>query len=132
MEIQLKGTSRKEHVSQTVAQVLIAAGLATEVKPEPRMVEETTWSVFSPTDPMYPPFIQWKCPNCNYQGQIVARDILKPLVYPVKHGSGCQGHEEFIPETTVERFKDLYQAWERRGKPQPKVVENPKRFFFQR
>jgi hypothetical protein len=134
MEIQLRGTGKREHVSQTVAECLIAAGLATEVKPDPltRMVQETAWSVFNPTDPQYPPFVKWKCPNCNFSGEIVARDILTPLVYPVKHGSGCKGHEEFIPADIVQRFKDLYKAWENRSKPQPKMVENPRRWFAQK
>jgi hypothetical protein len=134
MEIELKGTSKREHVSQTVAQVLIHAGLATEVKPDPltQCVKETEWQAFSPTFPEYPPYIRWNCPNCRFGGEIAARDILTNLVRPVKHGAGCRGHEEFIPSNIVARFKDLYKAWENRSKPQPKVVENPRRFFFQK
>ena len=74
MQIELKGTNKREHVSQTVAQVLIAAGLATEVKPDPltQCVKETEWKAYQPTDPQYPPHVQWKCPNCSYSGSILA------------------------------------------------------------
>ena len=134
MEIQLKKSGLRKHVAKDIAEILIAEDLAVEVKPDPltQCVQETKWTAFNPTDPQYPPFIKWSCPNCNFSGEIPARAILTPLVYPVKHGGGCKGHEEFIPADTLARFKELYQAWENRTKPQPKMVENPRRWFAQK
>jgi len=132
MEIQLKGTNgKREHVSKTVAQVLIHAGLAEEVKPDPltQCIKTTEWQAFSPMNPEYPPFIKWSCPNCSHGGEMSPTGNLIP---PVRHGGGCNGNEEYPLPEIIERYKMLRKAWENRSKPQPKMVENPRRFFFQK
>ena len=130
MEIQLKGTNKREHVSQTVAQVLIHAGLATEVKPELALcVKETNWQAFSPTDPQYPPTLRWNCPNCSFGGDATGPNAHR---IPVKHGAGCKGEKELPPDAVAKRYQDLYNAWENRAKPQLKMVENPRRWFAQK
>jgi hypothetical protein len=132
MQIELKGTNKREHVSQTVAQVLIAAGLASEVKPDPlsQWMKPTHWQAFSPMNPDYPPSLKWSCPSCSHAGE--SSKAIYNLVEPVRHGGGCKGMEEYPPADIVERFKDLYKAWENRSKPQPKMIENPRRFIFQK
>ena len=119
MEIQLRGTGKREHVSQTVAECLIAAGLATQVKPEPAPVKPTEWRVVTTLTGDYSPTVAYKCPNCNQSG---FQDSSRGTADQTAVFRHC-GIVERCPDEISQKYGDAWEAYAKRHNIRSKEVE---------
>lgn len=129
MKVHMRGTNALRDVARDVAETLIAAGLASEVKPEPtqNQICKATWRIFNTTEAIYPPTLHWNCASCSLGGDSSARDAARK---PFRHGPGCSGAEEFVTEDVAARFEEAYKRFEKAHSKQPRRKEEGKRVFF--
>jgi hypothetical protein len=129
MLIKLKGTNKEEHVSQTVASVLIAMGAAVEVKPTSTPTDKpTVWGVTGMLSD-YPPMVTWKCPNCGQSGQQESERGTADRTAEFRH---CKKVEK-CPEDVSRNYGKAWEAFaskhNRRAANTPRP-EDIKRFVY--
>ena len=130
MQVEMVGTGERQHVSQTVAATLIAAGLAKEVQPnaEPKQPNLKFIVAYGNVveDYEYPPVVANQCSACGHRGYTQSFKGTAHLA-EVRH---CGIVEKCDPQTTAQ-YLAVYDKWASRSRnkktgkivvpPQPKI-----------
>jgi hypothetical protein len=118
MQVEMKGSKERTHVPQNVGLTLIAAGLATEVKPEPKpVVGELRW-VAKPGvvegDYQHPPIITTSCSACGERSYTESKKGTAHTSHIVRHCYGAR--VDSCPADVAAKYLELFKEWKSRSR----------------
>jgi hypothetical protein len=124
MQVEMKGTGERQHVSQSVAATLIAAGLATEVSPnaEPKQPNLRFFVIPGPyfDGYQYPPAVGATCSTCGHNSNTSSRKGTAHLA-DVRH---C-GIVERCNQQTAAEYLDHFTKWQAKSSKTLPVKVSP-------